>query len=217
MSPVTLTTEPFTVLKKDRSWLRLYNAAFPKVEQDKRMDMLRDIRGNDALLVCARKGRALIGFAIVHLLHDFPAVYLLYLVVDPAQRGKHIGTQLFEAAWRAGQRAMKQRGIHPKGYLWEVEIPALARTSRERALRQKRIHFYEHAGARVLHRRYTMPPVDGVHTLPMHIMFRPALHAVAAIDHDEYHALVESMYAEKYAVMNHIPRPVLQHLLDRIP
>jgi len=56
------------------------------------------------------------------------------------------------------------------------------------------------------------PPVDGVASVPMHLMFRCSPGG-SVPDNSALASLVQAIYFEKYHEANRIPRPLLEELL----
>lgn len=129
--------------------LALYQAAIPVRErhpdarivglltrEDGRIWGLRDADSDDALL----------GFAIVYvpprrgIAGSRPLALLEYTAVDPALRGCGLGGQLLDAV----ATALKAEGAHLLAEVEDPREPGL--TEDERAMRQRRLRFYQRLG-----------------------------------------------------------------------
>jgi GNAT superfamily N-acetyltransferase len=193
----------------------LYDSAFPSTEREPRSVILETLRRGGGVVVRVRQNRNTVGLALAHMLRHPPVLFIVYLAVAAELRSRHIGAALFEKLWKEGRRRYSDEGLQAEGMVWEVDIPE--RTASEQSLQQsrRRIAFFERMGGHLLPGAYFQPPVDGIHPVPMHLMFRPApgssLPDVAA-----HSALVRAIYFEKYHAANEIPEAVLQDLLNKI-
>ena len=144
--------------------------------------------------------------ATTHLLLDIPAVFLVYLAVDPSVRGAGVGGELFEF--------IHQLRVLPGslGLVWEAERVADAEGEGDRRARQRRLRFFEAHGGAVVSEDYRQPALDGIAPVPMNILFRP--HGLD-LDCDAafVRALVRSIYFEKYGALNGVSRLHLEDLL----
>ena len=203
------------MLKGDDAFWQLYDSAFPSTEREPRSVILETLRRGNGVVVRARRDSNTIGLAVAHMLRHPPVLFIVYLAVAPELRSRHIGAALFEKLWEEGRRRYSDEGLQAEGMVWEVDIPE--RATGEQGLKQsrRRIAFFERLGGRLLPSAYFQPPVDGIHLVPMHLMYRPAsgrsLPDVAA-----HSALVRALYFEKYHAANGISEAVLQHLLNKI-
>src|SRR6185503_1294380 len=136
-------------------------------------------------------------------------VFLVYLAVAPAQRGRGLGRRFLEFAWSASSARL----AGAIGMVWEVDAAPAPGAEPTREYR-RRIGFYERCGASLLSQAYVQPPVDGRTILPLQLMFRPA-QAEARPDAETVHAMIRAMYAEKYHAMNGIPAELLASLEER--
>ncbi len=208
---ISLQCETFESLEKDTEWWDLYEKTFPDTERAKRDLALDTVKHHMTRALCAKENGKTVGLATVQLLESFPAVYLMLLAVNPHERHKHIGTMLFEYAWQYGVEEFAKMGLKPKGFVWEVEKPERASSEKERQERQDRIDFYKHKGAEILPCAYLMPPIDGIHALPLHIMHRPA--PGISFTKKDCDNLIKCLYKENYAAANHVPEAMLNALL----
>jgi len=201
-------------LAADSALWQLYDSAFPSTEREPRSVILDTLRRGDGIAVRARQGAHTVGLALAHMLRHPPALFIVYLAVVPELRSRHIGAALFEELWTAGSKSYAARGTPAEGMVWEVDVPE--RASSEQGLEQsrRRIAFFRRLGGAVLPGSYVQPPVDGVVSVPMHLMFRPA-RGKPLPDDAARSALVRALYFEKYHGANGIPKAVLQDLLGQ--
>jgi hypothetical protein len=153
--------------------------------------------------------------ATAHLLRDPPILFLVYLAVAPDLRSRHIGAALFERVWTKGTERYLEWRLGLAGMVREVDIPERASSEQELQQDHRRISFFARLGAHVLPGCYVQPPVDGIASVPMHIMFRPAPGG-SLPDNPGLVAIVRAMYFEKYEQANRIPRSVLEDLLPEM-
>jgi GNAT superfamily N-acetyltransferase len=83
-------------LHSDTRWWEIYNVSFPPDERDPPEVIWKSLR----MGVRATLGGQTAGMATLHLLHNPPTAFLVYLAVDPARKGERIGSRLFEESWR---------------------------------------------------------------------------------------------------------------------
>ena len=98
-------------------------------------------------------GEKLCAYAMFSGAPDCPCLLLDYFAVDPALRGKGIGTQALQVItdWAKDQA---------QGILIEAENPDFARTLNERRTRIRRMNFYRHCGAKLTGYRLWLYFVD---------------------------------------------------------
>jgi GNAT superfamily N-acetyltransferase len=202
-------------LAADGALWELYDSAFPSTEREPRSVILETLRRGDGVVIRACQNTNSIGLAVAHMLRRPPVLFVVYLAVAPELRSRHIGAALFEKLWEEGRRRYSDERLKAEGMVWEVDIPERATSEQGLQQSRRRIAFFERAGGHLLPSAYFQPPVDGVTSVPMHLMFRPApgrsLPDVAA-----HSAIVRALYFEKYHAANGIPEAVLQHLLNEI-
>jgi len=199
-------------LAADSALWQLYDSAFPSTEREPRSVILDTLRRGDGIAVRARQGAHTVGLALAHMLRHPPALFIVYLAVVPELRSRHIGAALFEELWTAGSKSYAARGTPAEGMIWEVDIPERATSEQGLEQSRRRIAFFTRLGGAVLPGSYVQPPVDGVVSVPMHLMFHPA-RGKPLPDEAARSALVRALYFEKYHGANGIPRAVLQNLL----
>lgn len=212
---ITLQCESVEDLRKDDAWWALYEESFPPTERASKRRELEMAADPHVRILCARENGETVGLAIIHMLEHFPAIFLNVIAVSPHERHHHIGTRLFEYGWTLGSEELAKRGLTPRGYVWEVEKPELAANESELKERQTRLAFYNHLGAELLTYPYIMPPIDGTHTIPMYLMYRPAP-KTKKLTKKEFNSLVQCLYYEKYSIVNHIKKKTLKSLLNAL-
>lgn len=199
-------------LAPDVSFWRLYAESFPSTERESPEVVLATLRAGTGFVLRGRLEKLTIALASVHLLRQPPMPFLVYLAVAPAWRSKQVGTAIFERTWSAAASRYREEGSASPGMVWEVEIPELASDQHELEQRRRRISFFEALGARILPQRYFQPPVDGIASVPMHLMFLAAPGAPLP-DTSEIHVIVRAIYFEKYLGVNRIDRDTIEVLL----
>lgn len=194
-----------------RLWA-LYEASFPASERETRDAILASLRQGPGLVLRARLDGQTVGLATAHLLRDPPAVFLVYLAVEPSCRGRGIGRELLERIWGEGAERLRRAERPPCGMVWEAEDPGAADDPAGRELRLRRIAYYRRCGGDVLDRPYRQPPLDGATCPPMRLLFRPAV-GQPMPDRHAADALVRAMYFEKYGAINGIRAALLHNML----
>jgi GNAT superfamily N-acetyltransferase len=194
-------------LARDQCWWSIYSKSFPAQEREPAEVIIRGIDLRLALAARVRRDGRTVGIASAHFLTQPEVLFLVYLAIDPDERGRGLGAKLFEYAWNSAEEHRRQRGGRLRGIVWEVDPPGA-----EAAGSDRRIHFFQRMGAALLPRRYVQPPVNGV-IVPMLLMFRPAANAPMP-DDSGIGTIIKAMYSEKYGALNGIPRGILRRLLS---
>jgi GNAT superfamily N-acetyltransferase len=210
--PVSFEYPPADELAHDDAWWAIYDESFPASEREPRAVILGSLRRGVGVAARARRGQTVAGLATVHLLRRPAAVFLVYLAVAPALRGRGLGGPLLEDVYRVAADRLARDGSPLAGLIWEVDAPALAATPEERRRRERRLAFFGRLGGAVLPRPYAQPPLQGTDPVTMHLMYRPAAGA-GWPDREAADALVRAMYFEKYGAANGIPQEILEGLL----
>jgi len=202
-------------LPADDAFWRLYDFSFPSSEREPRSVILESLRNGVGFAIRVRDGACTVGLAIVHMLREPPVLFLVYLAISPELRSRHIGTDLFEKVWAEGAERYRELGRRPVGIVWEVDIPELAPGEQEIRQSRCRIAFFTRLGAQILSGPYFQPPVNGIASVPMLLMFRPAPGSPIP-DNSGFRALIRGIYFEKYHEANRIPLPVVEDLRREI-
>lgn len=127
-----------------RQLIAIYEASFVPEERDDTQSQLAKLQSGEKDCYLAVDGEQLLGFALVSYFTDFPAAFLEYLAVDPAARNGGIGSRILDYLRHdlAGRERPDVEGI-----IFEVDRPEDADDAAERHLRERRIGFYQRAGA----------------------------------------------------------------------
>jgi GNAT superfamily N-acetyltransferase len=200
-------------LLSDRSWWEIYDDAFPANEREPPNVIVKSLEMGAGQAFAARVNDETIAIATTHLLKDPPAVFLIYLATMKGLRGRGCGGELLEYAWKTGRQTLFAQGLQATGFVAEVDAPNESDNIDERRVRERRIAFFARHGAELSPRAYTQPAVDGTHTVPMRLVFRPAEEPDNP-DSLFTDALVRAIYFEKYHAANGIARESLVSLLE---
>ena len=102
-------------------------------------------------------------------------IHLSIIATHHERRGQGIGVALLTLTMNIGQAWFADRRLTCTGMVWEVERIAAAATETERAIRQKRVAFYEKSGGQIIG-DFTLPPLRlGQSSLELTVMYRPVL------------------------------------------
>src|SRR6185295_10553767 len=123
-----LVNEGPNLLKLDRDWWKIYNSSFPQRERENHSLIVKRIKTKHGKVFAAKSENKTIGIGNVHFLRKVPVAFLTFLAVSKKQRGKHIGTSLFNFAWK---NAIKNYGTDFWGMIWEVDNPKFSRSKKE--------------------------------------------------------------------------------------
>jgi len=205
---------PSEALASDAEFWQLYDSAFPANEREPREVIQESVQRGVGVIVRARQNGHTVGLATGHLLREPPVVFVVYLAVVPELRSHRLGSTLFEKLWTEAAASYAARGDSAAGMVWEVDIPERARSAQEVEKSRRRIGFFTRLGGHLLPDTYFQPPVDGVTSVPMHLMYRPAPDDRSP-GRTASSALVHAMYFEKYHQANGIPKEVLNELLHK--
>lgn len=202
-------------LLRDRAWWEIYEEAFPITEREPPDVIVRSVEMDVGLAVAARVNDSTIAIATTHLLKDPPAIFLVYLATSKNLRGRGCGGELFEYTWKTGHQRLSDNGYTAVGLVAEVDAPEHSDNMEERRIRERRIAFFSRHDAELLPYSYTQPAVDGVNTVPMSLIFRPA-EGHRQPDSAFTDALVRAIYFEKYHAVNGITKDSLTSLLRAV-
>ncbi len=137
-----------------------------------------------------------------------PFIYLSHIAVAKAMRSKGLGNQLLNLLIERARTISTSPSYF--AMVWEVEDPKHALNANDKTLRERRISFYQKAGAKFLPGQFIQPPVDGIHSIPMRLMYCPL-----NLDRDIYSQekeIMHAIYFEKYHVVNKITTDIIQNL-----
>src|SRR5689334_3349691 len=87
-------------LMADQAWWDIYEEAFPSNEREPPQVILQSLLENAGLAFSARSNDKTLGIATTHLLKKPAAVFLVYLATARDLRGRGLGGDLLEFAWR---------------------------------------------------------------------------------------------------------------------
>jgi GNAT superfamily N-acetyltransferase len=191
----------------------IYEAGFPAAEREPAGELLAAIARGEHESVVARLDGAIAGFAVWRQLTAVPCAYLEYLVVDAGRRSTGIGGRVLKAV---GQHFANAR-VRPESVVFEVE-PPYAAYSDERAMRSRRIAFYERNGGRVLIHAplYKAPRLDGVGILPFILMEVPFTAGSRPPSGDALRAIAKAILVEGYGLDpgSELVRSVVNDILE---
>jgi GNAT superfamily N-acetyltransferase len=202
-------------LLRDSSWWEIYEEAFPLTEREPSQVIVNSLVMGVGLAVAVRANDSTIAIATTQLLKDPPAIFLVYLATTKNLRGRGCGGELLEYAWKTGRRTLSDSGYSTIGLVAEVDAPDQSDSMEEKRIRERRIAFFSRHGAKLLPYSYTQPAVDGVNTVPMSLVFRPA-DGHEQPDSAFTDALVRAIYFEKYHAVNGISKDSLTSLLGAV-
>lgn len=200
---------------KDNIWWEIYTDSFPIAEQDSREQILKALENNIAVAGSYQLQGATVAIAVYYPIqsptHEF--IFLNYIAVRRSARNQGLGKQLLDSIIRHSEKIIFNNGRYPSALIWEVEDPADALEDKEKILRKRRLEFYKRAGARLFKHAYIQPPIDGIHEVPMRLMYYPPGQQVNATDYE--FLITAAIYHQKYKVVNNISPEILQILLNR--
>jgi hypothetical protein len=199
-------------LRSDDAWWRIYEDSFPKSERESPEIILESLRRGVGMALRIRNESVTFGLATTHLLMNPPAVFLVYLAIAREERSRGAGAALLQSSWEKGASSLWEKGLRPLGMIWEVDTPNP--DSEDAEARRKRIAFFERNGGMLLDRPYLQPPIDGIATVPMRLMFRAA-EGDTPPSPEMVEGYVRALYFEKYGAINGIERTILEDMLRR--
>ena len=152
----------------------IYRVSFPPSEQKSKEALLAMYTLTSYTIFIAEDDEIILGFCIVF--HDKDAdFYLLeYMAVDPQRRDLGIGSQLFNTSYTYIQ---ERYGLKPL----LVEIDSPKSPSLDKALREKRAHFYRKLGAKTIDALEYILPLKSTETPPAMqlLLYHPTLNSIA--------------------------------------
>ncbi|HWR04049.1 MAG TPA: GNAT family N-acetyltransferase [Humidesulfovibrio sp.] len=197
-----------TALERDGRFWEIYAQAFAASEKEPREVILESVRRKTGMVFRTLLDGRTVALATTHALRKIPALFLVYLAVDPELRSRGAGGSLLEHLHQAsGQLVPGSLGM-----VWETERAEDAGPGPARALRERRLEFFRRHGASVVSGSYRQPALDGVAPVPMNLLFRPA-EPGQDIGPVFARALARSIYEEKYQALNGVSWAHLEDLL----
>ncbi len=153
-------------------WLELYETAFPPSERLLVAAQLQLLKRNAEsaapdvhMLAVLDERETLAGILQYEIVPDVSAAFLWYLAVQPAQRNRGLGAQIYREMWKR----LETQGC--QALVLEVEIPEEAESDEQRQLAIRRIGFYRRLGARLMLGVEHMQEIGWHHApTPMHVM-----------------------------------------------
>lgn len=156
-------------------WLDLYETAFPPNERDlvsSKLQLLKTKMRNEPsqthMVAVVDATEALLGLLHYQYASDPSVALLWYFAVETSFRGRGLGSNTYN------QFTEQLRNSGVRVLVFEVEIPAMAKSEEDKDFAQRRIQFYQRLGAKLL---------DGIDYLqyagshqpptPMYIMVHP--------------------------------------------
>ena len=190
-------------LVSDSTWWEIYNEAFPSTEREPPQVILSSLETGVGVAFAARFKAETIAIATTHLLKHPPVVFLVYLATTKKFRGRGCGGELLEYSWKTGSQKLAGCDSKALGLVAEVDAPDESDDKDEKQVRERRIAFFARHGVELLPRSYMQPAVDGITTVPMRLIFRPA-EGYGPPDLAFTDMLVHAIYFEKYHAINGI-------------
>jgi hypothetical protein len=204
-----------TDLVRDSSWWEIYNDSFPSSEREPPQVIVNSLETGAGMAASARLNDETIAIATTHLLKNPPAIFLVYLATTKKLRGRGCGGELLEYAWQTGHQRLSDNGYNATGLVAEVDAPDESDDAEEKHFRERRIAFFARHGVELLQRSYVQPAVDGITTVPMRLIFRPA-EGYAPPDSAFTDSLVRAIYFEKYHAVNGVAKESLISLFGAV-
>jgi ribosomal protein S18 acetylase RimI-like enzyme len=200
---LTITRELTLDDTSGRRFLEIYEEAFWGPTVTRRPRLLASIAAGERSCFIARRDGELVGFAVVFELAPLAFGFLESLAVAVAERNAGIGGRLLD---HVGEQL---RADGARGVLLEVDRPADA-AGDERALRERRIGFYERHRAALVDcaPRYRAPDLNDERlTVPYSLMWLPlASGAPARLRGPELSRAIEAILVQSYGLEPDDPR-----------
>jgi GNAT superfamily N-acetyltransferase len=173
----------------------IYAESFPVSEHEPKDVIMNSVRLGSGMAFRAVQDGRTVAMATTHILRSIPAMFLVYLAVDPDLRGAGAGGRLLE--FINGSKAVHGN----RGLVWETDRVEDADTDGDRSARERRLRFFQHHGGKVVCGTYHQPALDGIAPAPMNILFRAS---ADGLEPQSVRSLIHSIYFE-----NHRPCPQL--------
>ncbi|WML44454.1 GNAT family N-acetyltransferase [Neobacillus sp. PS3-40] len=156
------------------------------------------------------EGDELASFATAHYLADINTGYIVYIATKPSLRGKGLGSKtLAKIEQLLSKDAIKAGNASLRAIVLETEKQELAATERERKECKKRTLFFERNGFHQSREvSYLQPPLhEGENPVPLNLFINKKIVL------DEIKLIIQSIYKEKYNLVNGIGKNVLANCL----
>lgn len=186
----------------------IYLDSFPPEERHNFDDIVAGIQAGRLWLFTAERAGRLAGFAITMPLRGANVHLFDYLAVAEEARGNGVGSALIQALVDA---LRADGGV--SGLLLEVESDE-ASLPTDRALRQRRIRFYERHGASVIEAAlsYRAPNLAGPGSVPMKLLWLPLRPGAGAPAGPMLRDVIIRLYQQGYG--RPLDDPLLQEVLN---
>lgn len=174
--------------------LEIYEEAFPPEERDPPAALLQGIGMSDRTALVACDGAEVLGFAFLSRLTP-ECGFLEYLAVDHRRRNAGIGAAILQ------QLRARFAGEY-RGLVFEAEHVAAGVDEADRALRARRIAFYERNSAEVIDcaPNYRAPSFSGEAPLHYALLWLPLQPNTSIPRGDELVACVRAILVESYGL-----------------
>lgn len=191
---------------------RFISTLFPITERDAKPQLIRAVEENLATAGAYKLNGTTAAIIVFYLMSSTstPFVFLNYIAVAQAARNLGLGRRLLNLLVNEiRQKILKE--VRYTALVWEIEDPDDGKDAQEKQLRQRRLQFYSREGAQLFQHKFIQPPIDGVHCVPMRLMY---LELESTSNFHAYEKeITQAIYFEKYAVVNQIQPTLLQNLL----
>lgn len=199
----------------DKHWWQIYEDSFPLSERDSKEKILKAVENNLAMAGCYQLQDLTVAIVVFYCLDapDLSFIFLNYIAIGRAGRNQGLGARLFQSLISQIKIINAAKTRPYQAIIWEVEDPDDVNTDAELQLRQRRLKFYERLGGKYFKYLFMQPPIDGVTILPMRLMYC----LLNQLDITEFElAIINAIYFQKYYVVNHIDKSILNKLLAQI-
>jgi ribosomal protein S18 acetylase RimI-like enzyme len=171
----------------------IYLQAFPENERQPLDKIKRRVATNEYSLLVVKRGNTVVGFSLLYVFDDLRFGLLDYMTIREEYGNLGIGAELFRQTYEYFKKGNPSRNF----LLLEVEHPAYGSVS-ERALRLRRIRFYERLGVRtVANFEYLLPPMSDNRPTEMLLMVYAGNNSID-IDQNTLKDILVAVYEKVY-------------------
>lgn len=191
---------------------RIYEDSFLPLERVPFDQMLASVVSGREFMLILEEGETVLGFALLRWLVELKMLYLEFIAVDRSDRGRGYGGRILR---RIIELAQARPGI--LGVILEVDSPDDEVEEEEKAVRLRRMQFYQRHGAELVEDNgaYFMPDFTGLGSMPMKLMWIPARPAAQGYPARDLRTWLVHFYREAYGRGE--DDPFLQQILHRLP
>jgi hypothetical protein len=202
---------------------KLYDQSFPIEERESHDKFFKGFEyagtrmPNNFHCLVGSEGEHLVSFASGHYMSDVNSGFIVYIAVVPDRQNRGAGTSTLLKFEELLSRDAVTAGNSPlKAIILETVIQELVDTEEEKEECSRRNKFYEKNNYLLFDNvKYMQPPLHGGNSpLRLNLLIKNLLQK--EITENDVRKFIQSMYKEKYYLINDIDKNILKHCLGNM-